>query len=42
MYHITPEGKEVLAVWVEYMEKQMKNLKSFVELYRRHEIDQRP
>lgn len=34
MYRITPEGKEVLAIWVEYMEKQAETLSKFGELYR--------
>ena len=34
VYHITPEGKEVLAIWIEYMEKQVKNLTHFIEHFR--------
>lgn len=34
MYRITPEGKEVLAIWVEYMDKQADTLSKFVEYYR--------
>jgi poly-beta-hydroxybutyrate-responsive repressor len=34
MYSITEEGKETLALWVDYMDKQAKILSSFVEHYR--------
>ncbi|MEA2039625.1 MAG: helix-turn-helix transcriptional regulator [Thermodesulfobacteriota bacterium] len=34
MYRITLEGKEVLAIWVEYMEKQADTLSKFVGHYR--------
>jgi PadR family transcriptional regulator PadR len=33
MYNITEEGKEVLAIWIDYMEKQAENLKAFVNYY---------
>ena len=32
-YKITPEGREVLAGWVEFMKEQAKNLNAFVERY---------
>jgi len=35
VYHITPEGKEVLALWTEYMERQATNLTRFIEQFRR-------
>jgi poly-beta-hydroxybutyrate-responsive repressor len=34
MYRITPDGEEVLALWVRYMEEQINNLRNFIELYR--------
>lgn len=33
MYNITEEGKKVLAIWIDYMKKQAKNLKAFIETY---------
>lgn len=35
MYNITDEGKEVLAIWVGYMKKQVSNLEYFVAAYSR-------
>jgi len=37
MYCITPEGREVLAIWVEYMEGQAKRLETFIEHYRQEQ-----
>jgi poly-beta-hydroxybutyrate-responsive repressor len=34
MYYLTEEGKEMLALWVDYMERQAKTLNAFVEKYR--------
>jgi poly-beta-hydroxybutyrate-responsive repressor len=34
MYHLTSEGKELLAIWVDYMDKQAGNLSAFVAHYR--------
>ncbi|MBN2517168.1 MAG: helix-turn-helix transcriptional regulator [Deltaproteobacteria bacterium] len=34
VYNITPEGEEMLAIWVEYMETQSKNLSSFIKQYK--------
>ena len=34
VYHITPEGKEVLALWTQYMERQAENLRRFIEQFR--------
>lgn len=34
MYYLTEEGKEMLALWVDYMEKQARTLSAFVEQYR--------
>jgi PadR family transcriptional regulator PadR len=34
MYYLTDDGKEMLALWVDYMERQAKTLNAFVELYR--------
>ncbi len=33
MYHITEEGKEVLALWIGYMKKQAETLNAFVNYY---------
>ena len=33
MYNLTEEGKGILAVWIEYMERQAKNLTAFIETY---------
>jgi PadR family transcriptional regulator PadR len=38
MYHITLEGKEVLAIWIEYMEGQAKKLERFIAQY--HQMQQ--
>jgi PadR family transcriptional regulator, regulatory protein PadR len=34
MYYLTEEGKEMLALWVDYMDKQARTLSAFVEQYR--------
>lgn len=34
IYHITPEGEEMLSIWIEYMEKQAGTLNNFIEQYR--------
>jgi len=34
MYYLTEEGKEMLALWVDYMENQARTLNAFVEQYR--------
>ncbi len=34
MYGITPEGREVLSIWVEYMEDQAGKLEQFIQRYR--------
>lgn len=33
IYNITGDGKEVLAIWIDYMKKQAKNLTAFIETY---------
>jgi PadR family transcriptional regulator PadR len=33
MYNLTDEGKEVLAIWVDYMKKQARNLDHFIAAY---------
>ncbi len=33
-YRLTQEGKEMLAIWVDYMEKQAETLSAFVKQYR--------
>jgi poly-beta-hydroxybutyrate-responsive repressor len=34
VYRLAPEGEEVLAAWVDHMEKQVANLTSFIKHYR--------
>jgi PadR family transcriptional regulator, regulatory protein PadR len=34
MYYLTEEGKEMLALWVGYMDRQATTLRAFVEQYR--------
>ena len=33
MYHLTPEGEEVLEIWIVYMERQAENLQNFIRRY---------
>ena len=33
MYNITEEGKEVLAIWIVYMQQQAENLEAFIRDY---------
>ncbi|MFZ0614256.1 MAG: helix-turn-helix transcriptional regulator [Desulfobacterales bacterium] len=35
MYRLTPEGGEVLAIWIGYMERQAATLQNFIGRYRR-------
>jgi PadR family transcriptional regulator PadR len=35
MYRLTPEGEEVLSIWIVYMERQVENLQSFIRRYHR-------
>ncbi len=35
VYDLTPEGKEALSLWVEYMENQALKLTNFIKVYRR-------
>jgi PadR family transcriptional regulator PadR len=39
MYNITDEGREVLAIWIDYMKKQAKNLKDFIDIYGNLELE---
>jgi poly-beta-hydroxybutyrate-responsive repressor len=34
VYRLTPEGEEVLSIWIDHMEQQVQNLASFIEHYR--------
>jgi DNA-binding PadR family transcriptional regulator len=34
MYHLTEEGREMLALWVDCMDRQARSLSAFVEQYR--------
>jgi DNA-binding PadR family transcriptional regulator len=38
IYHITPEGRDVLKIWVEYMEGQARKIEGFIEQY--HQMQQ--
>jgi poly-beta-hydroxybutyrate-responsive repressor len=42
MYFLTSEGQEVLGLWIEHMERQVKNFQNFIELYRRLELKDSP
>ena len=33
MYNITDDGKEVLAIWIGYMQEQAENLDAFINYY---------
>ena len=33
MYNITEDGKKVLAIWIDYMKQQAKNLNAFIETF---------
>jgi len=33
VYRITPDGKEMITAWIQYMEIRVKKLSSFIELY---------
>jgi len=33
MYRLTPEGEEVLEIWIVYMERQAENLQNFIRRY---------
>jgi DNA-binding PadR family transcriptional regulator len=35
MYTITEEGKEVLAIWIDYMKKQASTLNEFIAAYKK-------
>jgi len=35
VYHITDDGKEVLAIWIDYMRKQAEDLNAFINDYER-------
>lgn len=35
MYHLTPDGEEMLAIWIDFMERKAENLTKFVKQYKR-------
>lgn len=39
MYHLTADGRELLAVWIGYMERQARNLNDFIAEY--HTVPQK-
>ena len=38
VYHLTPEGKEVLEFWIGYMKNQAEKLLNFIEIYQKNEV----
>ena len=36
VYHLTPEGSEVLDFWIEYMKNQVDKLLNFIEIYQKN------
>jgi PadR family transcriptional regulator, regulatory protein PadR len=42
MYQLTEEGKQMLAVWVDYMERQARVLSSFVSEYHKTRAEDEP
>jgi PadR family transcriptional regulator PadR len=39
VYHLTPEGSEVLDFWIGYMKNQVDNLLNFIELYQKNKVE---
>ena len=35
VYQLAPDGKEMLAMWIEFMDRQAKNLNKFIAQYRK-------
>ena len=40
MYQITTDGEEILASWVDYMERQANDLMEFIKVYRATKVDE--
>jgi PadR family transcriptional regulator len=38
VYHLTPEGSEVLDVWIVYMKNQVEKLLNFIEIYQKNKV----
>jgi len=38
VYQLTPEGNEVLDVWIAYMKNQVEKLINFIEIYQKNKI----
>jgi PadR family transcriptional regulator len=38
VYHLTPEGSEVLDFWIDYMKNQVDKLLNFIELYQKNKV----
>ena len=33
MYHLTPDGEEMLTIWIDFMDRKAENLTKFIKLY---------
>ena len=38
VYQLTPEGSEVLDVWIAYMKNQVEKLLNFIEIYQKNKV----
>jgi PadR family transcriptional regulator, regulatory protein PadR len=38
VYHLTPEGSEVLDFWIEYMKNQVEKLLNFIKIYQNNKM----
>jgi len=38
VYQLTPEGSEVLDVWIAYMKNQLEKLQNFIEIYQKNNV----
>ncbi|MGA8180392.1 MAG: helix-turn-helix transcriptional regulator, partial [Desulfobacterales bacterium] len=38
VYHLTPEGSEVLDFWIAYMKNQVEKLLNFIEIYQKNKV----
>ena len=38
VYHLTPEGSEVLDFWIEFMKNQVEKLLNFIEIYHKNSV----
>lgn len=42
IYHLTPEGSEVLDYWIGYMSRQAEKLRNFISMYEDIKASERP